>query len=163
MGCAGSNLSIFVKATESEVTQGLWTKLTLDDTNVPLEIIKSIPTTPFGFLLVYILWFLIWTPLIALRLGSWTIVLLLMGQPVCSRQVVTWEKPILAVLLDQSESLADVFDIANAQVVVPPKTLDCNHRGHLGAGEYVIGKGTKIWCSVCDGRWYSNLKEVIGG
>lgn len=41
-----------------------------------------------------------------LRLCAWAIVLVLVGRPACEREQYVWRKPLLVVLLDQSESLA---------------------------------------------------------
>lgn len=44
--------------------------------------------------------------LAGLRLGAWTIVLLLLARPACDRRVISRVEPVLAVLLDHSASMA---------------------------------------------------------
>lgn len=44
----------------------------------------------------------------ALRFAAWVLLLALLARPTLERQVVTWRKPLLAVLLDQSDSMAIV-------------------------------------------------------
>ena len=42
---------------------------------------------------------------ITLHTLAWLIVLLLLGRPACDRTVIEWDRPLLVVLLDQSESM----------------------------------------------------------
>ena len=44
--------------------------------------------------------------LVFVRLGAWTVLLVILGQPACERTIITWDKPVLGVLLDHSESMA---------------------------------------------------------
>lgn len=43
--------------------------------------------------------------LVTLRFGAWLVLLTLLAQPACERTVVTWDKPVLAILLDESASM----------------------------------------------------------
>lgn len=46
--------------------------------------------------------------LVLVRICAWMVLLVILGQPACERTVVTWDKPVLAVLLDHSESMGIV-------------------------------------------------------
>lgn len=68
--------------------------------------------------------------LLALRLVAWVVLLTLLARPACDRRVLTYDKPVLAVLLDDSMSMAIVDQTltASTQAAAAPANAPAQSR-----------------------------------